>query len=234
MEITQVHSRTFERAEILAAENGAKAVRSAADLARSDFIVLSVPDSAIESVAASLPKYDDCTVLHVSGSTSADILRPHCKKYGVLYPLQTFSASKPVADFRNIPVFVEADSEETLREVKKLAEAVSARVSVSTSEKRMAIHAAAVFACNFLNLMLRCGFEICREFDADPAILQPLVLETIGKALESGSPEAMQTGPAARGDCITIAKHVNLLRNSPALASLYVALSDYIAGNARK
>ena len=234
VEITQIHSRTFERAAVLAAENGAKAILSTAELTASDFIVLAVPDDAIESVAATIPKHNDCIVLHVSGSTGANVLRPHCNRYGVLYPLQTFSASKPVADFRDIPVFVEADSSETLREVKKLAEKISDKVTVATSEKRMAIHAAAVFACNFLNLTLSCGFEICREFDADPAILEPLVRETVRKALASGHPEEMQTGPAVRGDSVTIAKHINLLRNSPDMANLYAAMSDYIGKNKRK
>ena len=65
------------------------------------------------------------------------------KRYGVFYPLQTFSKNKKV-NFSNIPFFVEANSEKDATLLTDMALKISQDVRVISSEQRKYIHLAAV------------------------------------------------------------------------------------------
>jgi len=59
----------------------------------------------------------------------------------------------------------------------------------------------------------------------DFKLFEPLLKETIGKALELGAEEA-QTGPAKRNDIETITRHLKLLNNTD--KALYLAITNNI------
>ena len=223
--IVQVYSRTYEHAEDLAEKVGAKPAFSISDL-QADYYIITVPDSNIEEVASYLPNTNS-VVLHTSGSTHIDILKPYCDNYGVLYPMQTFSKSKPV-EFESIPVFIEANSPAAMEKVKSLADKLTTKVAELNSEKRMGLHISAVFSCNFFNNMLASAFDICNKHGIDMQTLRPLVEETLNKAFDTGNPYKVQTGPAVRGDQITIAKHLELLKDNPELQKIYELISAHI------
>ena len=65
-----------------------------------DIYLICVSDDAIDSVNSQLNINEESIVIHSSGSTEMNCLSKH-KKYGVLYPLQTFSLNSQV-DFNNI------------------------------------------------------------------------------------------------------------------------------------
>jgi predicted short-subunit dehydrogenase-like oxidoreductase (DUF2520 family) len=227
-EIIQIYAPTREHAQELAAVTGASPVADAGEIAASDadFIIIATPDSAIASLAAALAP-TAATVLHVSGSTEIDVFKPHLAHYGVLYPLQTFSKERLIDDFSATPVFVEAESDETLRRITALAQSISAKVQPMTSSQRLVMHIAAVFACNFVNAMFADAFELCSAHGIDPQHLHPLVEETVRKAFASGKPATVQTGPAKRNDLITINKHLQQLSGNK--QKIYAALSDHIS-----
>ncbi|MDR1897431.1 MAG: DUF2520 domain-containing protein [Prevotellaceae bacterium] len=227
VQITEVYSRTCSHAEELAEKVDATSVGAISELNPADFYILSVSDNYIEEAASLLPK-NNAIVLHVSGSADIKALSVHCDRYGALYPFQTFSASRPVEDFSEIPVFIEADSKETLAEIKELAEQISHKVAVLDSHQRMGLHIAAVFACNFFNGILSCAFDICGEYGIDPSDLKPLTEETLRKAFDSGNPKTVQTGPAVRRDVSTMEKHLNLLQTKPELKEIYSLISKHI------
>ena len=58
-------------------------------------------------------------------------------------------------------------------------------------------------------------------------LVRPLILETAEKA-QTSLPAAVQTGPAVRGDQITMDNHLKLLENQPDLQQLYTLLSQGI------
>jgi protein-tyrosine phosphatase len=233
--ITQVCSRTLSHAAQLARKVDAQVTDRLAELAPADFVFVCVPDDSIASTVAALALSDDATtVVHVSGSVSIDVLKPFCKNYGVFYPLQTFSIARPVDDFTTIPVFLEANSKSTLMKIAAVAGKISSDVVVINSEARMGLHVAAVFACNFVNSLLAVAFDLCKTYRLAPEYLKPLVAETCDKAFASGSPDEVQTGPAARGDIATMEKHLQLLKNSATTASLYKTLSANIADKKHK
>jgi predicted short-subunit dehydrogenase-like oxidoreductase (DUF2520 family) len=95
------------------------------------------------------------------------------------------------------------------------------------SERRKLLHVSAVFVNNFTNFMLTEGIEIASGAGFSPEILEPLIRETISKALENG-PSFSQTGPAIRKDFETIEKHMELLSFSPDLQKLYSEVTQSI------
>ncbi|MDR1129463.1 MAG: DUF2520 domain-containing protein [Prevotellaceae bacterium] len=230
VEVTRIYSRTFEHAANLAKQVDAQPVRSIRELGDADFYLLSVTDNCIEETASMLGEVaaKDSIILHTSGSTDIKALEPYCSNYGAFYPFQTFSAARPVTDFSSVPVYIEADSEYTLLKIRELAQRISRRVYVLDSEKRMGLHIAGAFSCNFVNGLLSCAFDICNEFGIDFHDLKLLVDETTKKAFDSGNPAKVQTGPAVRGDMAIVEKHLNFLQANAELREIYSAMSGYI------
>lgn len=190
-----------------------------------ELVILSVPDHAIESVAEELP-FKPKALIHTSGSTSVEVLKGKAGSCGVLYPLQTFSPDvNPV--WKDIPVFVEADQRFLETFLLNTARDIGQEGYSLSSENRMKIHLAAVFACNFTNHLMHIAQEIMRQMDLPASVLDPLIQETFSKARLLGAAQA-QTGPAKRGDMHTIKKHLDLLSYNQNLQDIYELLSQSI------
>lgn len=228
--IVQVYSRTAAHAAALAGPLGAGVTTDPAAVdTRADIYILAVKDDAIATVAAQLPAGLKGTVVHTAGSVGMDVLNGHAAAYGVFYPLQTFSKAKPV-DFSVIPVAVEASDGTVLAGLEALAGSVSERVFRCDSRQRLSLHAAAVFACNFTNHFYTIAADILGGHGLDFDLIRPLILETAQKVMEH-RPADVQTGPAVRHDVRTMEKHLELLRDHPALAGLYELISSRIGNH---
>ena len=132
-----------------------------------------------------------------------------------------------------MPFFIEASDNQTTGTLKKLAETLGGKVYLVNTEHRRMLHLAAVFVCNFTNHMLTAGKEITSKAGLSFEVLEPLIRETISKALEMG-PEKSQTGPAVRNDQNTIAKHMDLLSFSPELQEIYKDVTKSIIKHYKK
>lgn len=208
--VVQVYSRHIENAEALAESIGCHATDSLRDLADADVYIVAVKDDAIAAIAKAVPeRCRHALWLHTSGSVDKSVFADGFERYGVLYPLQTFSKSVEL-DMHQVPLFIEGSDAEVEGEIRRLALTVSPTVVRADSHLRMQMHVAAVFACNFSNYMYTLADEVLRRNGLEFALLKPLLTETLHKAVEA-SPEASQTGPAARGDRGVIAKHESLL-----------------------
>ena len=75
--------------------------------------------------------------------------------------------------------------------------------------------------------MLHAGKEISSKAGFSFEVFEPLIMETINKAVKNG-PENSQTGPALRNDLNTIKKHLELLSFSPGLQNIYHEVSKSI------
>ena len=224
--ILQVYSPTKAHAESLADRLQADAVDSLADVTAADCYIIAVKDDAIGTVAAQLPSSLRGIVVHTAGSVALDVLIAHPKR-GVLYPVQTFSKAKAV-DFSVVPLALEASDEAAYAQLARLANSLSVRVFSCDSRQRLALHVAAVFACNFTNHLYAIGAAVLREYALDFDLIRPLILETDEKVMEH-QPEDAQTGPAVRHDTGTIQKHLAALSDRPDLAALYRLISDHIS-----
>ena len=89
------------------------------------------------------------------------------------------------------------------------------------------MHAAAVIVNNFTNYLYGVAETFCKEENIDFNLLKPLIKETANR-IEDHSPLDVQTGPAKRGDVITLSKHLKLLHDHPKLRVLYTRMTDAI------
>lgn len=191
---------------------------------RTSVIILTISDSAIEEVLKEIEPDPQRIILHTSGSTSIDLITRYHNNAGVLYPLQTFTKSKTL-DFKEIPICIEASGNKNMEFIEYLADKISNRVVKLNSDQRLALHTAAVFACNFTNLMYTLGDEILQKANINFNILHPLIMETASKAVNY-KPNTIQTGPAVRNDLVTISKHIDILDKEK--GELYKTLSGVI------
>jgi predicted short-subunit dehydrogenase-like oxidoreductase (DUF2520 family) len=189
-------------------------------------LIVSVPDHRLESVLGKISCPPETIVVHTAASHGLEIFPAKILRRGVFYPLQTFTEGRRI-DFRYIPFLLEASDKNTGQELENLALSLSRNVIFADAAKRSLLHVAAVFVCNFTNHLLTTGTELAQKAGFSQDILNPLIRETVSKAL-SGGPENSQTGPAIRNDLNTIARHIGLLEDDPELQKLYRAMTDSI------
>jgi len=176
---------------------------------KSDVYILAVSDDVIDSIAQQL-KNTEQLIVHTSGSVSMSML-PKENRKGVFYPLQTLSKDREV-NFNSVPICIEAEKEEDLKLLQKLAAEVSESVYEVSSEQRRSLHMAAVFVNNFTNHLYQIGSELCDQHKIPFKILAPLIAET-AKKINTCTPIDAQTGPARRADHQTIGRQIDQLEN---------------------
>ena len=115
-----------------------------------DLTIISVTDTAIAKVLDKLPKINGI-VAHTSGSTSIDVFKSFRQdRFGVFYPLQTFSKSKKLK-YEDIPFYIEASDKITADTLFNYALLISDNVRFADSSQREKLNIAAVLSCNFVN-----------------------------------------------------------------------------------
>ncbi len=207
--LVQVYSRSMASAEALASRVGAQATNDLSQIVTdADIYVISVVDDAITRVLETCPARGGLWV-HTSGSTSIDVFKGKRTRYGVLYPMQSFSKSCP-ARMHEVHIFIEGCDSCATQEVKELAMLLTNNVHEITSRERERLHVAAVFACNFANHMFTLSSEVLDEAGIPFDAMLPLIKTTIAK-LDNMTPTQSQTGPAARGDVNVIERHLQSL-----------------------
>lgn len=227
--VREVYSRNPKHAAALTGRLYQAEVKATLDFSTSNsrFFFIAVSDDAIESVVRDIILPEDACLVHTSGSQPLEILNfAAIDSIGVFYPLQTFSKSKKI-DFKEVPIFIEANNPNTEQLLSGFAKSISKRVTRIASEERKALHVAAVFAANFTNHMLTISKKILEENSLSFDLLKPLIQETITKSLSVG-PENSQTGPASRGDLEVLDRHLSFLQESPEWAEIYKLVSQHI------
>lgn len=222
--ITQVVSPCREKGEKVALLCDAEWSDRLVYSKNTDVILVAVPDHKLSEVLTKIRCSKTTLVAHTAGSFGLDLFPGSQTKRGVFYPLQTFTAGRKI-NFPEVPLFIEAGDEESDYLLRSLGESLGCTVYNAGPEQRQLLHAAAVFVSNFTNYMLTAGKEISSKAGLPFGLLQPLIKETISKALEAGPVES-QTGPAVRNDLNTIEKHLELLSFSPELKNLYKEISE--------
>jgi predicted short-subunit dehydrogenase-like oxidoreductase (DUF2520 family) len=222
----QVLSRSFDSSSVLATRIGARAETDFSKIIPdADYYIICVSDSQIERVIQnSIP--EGKFLIHTSGSTPMSIFNHYCSRFGVLYPLQTFSKTKEI-NMRKVPFFIEASSTAELEEINQMAGEMSDLVRPGDSNQRLYLHICAVFTCAFTNHMYRIAEEICKEKGLPFEFLYPLLLETAEKASHM-SPRMVQTGPAARNDEVILKKHIDMLEEYPEFRKIYTFVTSSI------
>ena len=104
-----IYSRTRESAEQLSER--LRDVPYSTDISRvptdGDLYIFAVKDSALLDLVSRMPSNRGLWV-HTAGSMDMEVFAPYTARYGVFYPMQTFSKERET-DFDDIPIFVEAN-----------------------------------------------------------------------------------------------------------------------------
>jgi len=184
-------------------------------------VVLAVPDDAITPLARSLARAGSLAanqvVLHLSGLLDHEALAALSASgaaLGSLHPLQTLVEPRRVpGHLRGAWAAVEG-MPRAVATAERLAYDIGLRPFRLRAEDKPRYHAAAVFASNYFVVVEAIAQELLRstglsESDAWSA-LAPLVGGTLDN-LASQGPLGALTGPVARGDAETVARHLAVL-----------------------
>ncbi len=169
-----------------------------------DLRLLCVPDRAIGEVARAIEPGP--WVAHVSGGTPLAVLEPHVRRFSV-HPLQTLVRSGGAEQLDGAWGAVTGEDDEARSRGVWLAETLGLRPFPLADQNRALYHAGAAIASNFLVTLYRVAAGLLEEAGAPPEALVPLMERTIENGFEL-------TGPVARGDWETVARHRAALHGS--------------------
>lgn len=226
--IVQVYSRTRESAQGLAQVVEAEYTTDLTELVKdAKLYIVSLKDAVLVQLLPDIVAGKEKALwVHTAGSIPMSIWEGHVERYGVFYPMQTFSKQREV-NFSHIPIFVEGSSAENTQFLKEVAAALSVKVFETSSEQRKSLHLAAIFACNFTNHMYALADKLLKKYDLPFDVMLPLIDETARKVHEL-EPKAAQTGPAIRFDENVINGHLQMLADEPRVQELYRLISESI------
>jgi predicted short-subunit dehydrogenase-like oxidoreductase (DUF2520 family) len=214
-------------AAALAADLGARAV-PLAELAsgeESALLLVAVPDPALPAVVALLAERRQApVVLHTSGSRGADVLAPLAagntspSSIGALHPLKAFPRPLPHPEAARDVFFALDGDADALALAERLVAAWGGVAGRVPGDRRDLYHLAATLAAGGVTTLLATSEHVARAAG--------LPLEVVGGYLElargalaaaseevaaGGGVAAAITGPVARGDEDTVARHLAAL-----------------------
>ncbi|MGH9169948.1 MAG: DUF2520 domain-containing protein [Acidimicrobiales bacterium] len=167
-----------------------------------DAVLLAVPDRAVATVAAAIDPVAGTVVLHCSGSLGLDVLAPHERRASI-HPLVTLP--DPVIGalrLRGHPFFAVAGDQLAT----DLVLGLGGEPIVVPDAMRPTYHAAACIAANHLVGLLG---QVQRVAESAGLPLQAFLPLARGALDDVGllGPAAALTGPASRGDAMTLDGH---------------------------
>lgn len=204
-------------------------------------VILTVPDRVLLNMAMTLaargPAPEGCVALHTSGAHGADPLEAlHHAGYrvGTLHPLQ--AVAHPVTGAERLlgSGFALSGDRAALAVARRLVQALGGRGITVPTARRPLYHAAAVFASNYVAVLLARATRLLKEAGASSQeaqeVLAALARGTVDNAAELGVGRAL-TGPVVRGDVETVDLHLRTL--GPEDAFLYAVLGRQALAQAR-
>lgn len=165
-----------------------------------DCVILAVPDRAIAETAT---QFTDAQRLgHVSGATTLEPLH-HAHAFS-MHPLTTISGSHSDENaFDGVWAAIDGASQSDIDFATDLATTLGMTAVRVAPEHRVAYHAAASIASNFLITIEDVAEELLASTDVPREALVPLVQATVANWAQQGARPAL-TGPVVREDTVTV------------------------------
>jgi predicted short-subunit dehydrogenase-like oxidoreductase (DUF2520 family) len=224
-----IYGRDYEKSVQIAERTNANVLKTKQEISdKYYFVFYCVKDSVIAELVEKFSIFSPKAInLHCSGTISISVFDKKSLKYGVFYPLQTFS-KEPETNWKQLPILIEGNNVEVEKEIAEFAKYFSENTEIVFSEKRLKIHLAAVIVNNFVNHLYHKAFQILEKDDIEFKILEPLIRKTIENALKE-NPLDIQTGPAKRNDVFTLNRHKEYLKlEDKELLKIYESISNSI------
>lgn len=203
-------------------------------VAPAELTLLAVPDGDIASVATALAREGRLlpgqVVFHASGAAEAALLAPlaaqglYCAS---LHPAFSFAEpARAVAAFAGTRCALEGDPQ-AFASLQALARAIGGQPFLLAPGGKAAYHAALAVASNYLVTLHQLALQLSATAGMEPAqaqaVIGDLMQQTLANSLALG-PAAALTGPIARGDAGTVARHRAVM--AAAQDALYCALGE--------
>jgi predicted short-subunit dehydrogenase-like oxidoreductase (DUF2520 family) len=242
--VVALSSEASDSARALAQRIGATAVDAPVDVARAASLVfLATPDAAITPVCRAIAELDGWRAgqyaVHCSGALGREALADAAEAgalTGGFHPLQTLAGPDTAARLRGAYVAVDADPP-LAAILHTLARATGAIPFDFDAQHRTLYHAAAVMVANYTIALYACGMHLLENAGVPDEVqahaLLPLLRGAV-EGLERATPSEALTGPIARGDDVTVARHIAALEaQAPQLLPIYRALGRVALALAR-
>jgi predicted short-subunit dehydrogenase-like oxidoreductase (DUF2520 family) len=184
-----------------------------------DLLVLAVPDATIGDVSNAIEPVESTVVAHMAGSLGLDVLDPHTLRAS-LHPLVALPNPELGAKRLSSGAWFAVAGDSMATDVVRALRGHAFEVD---DEHRAAYHAAAVIASNHLVALLAQVERVAATANVPLDAYLDLVRATVENVAALG-PAAALTGPAARGDEATIARHLAALAEDE--RALYEVLAD--------
>jgi len=186
-----------------------------------DLLLVCVPDAAVAAVAGAVDPVPDTVVAHCAGSLGLDVLGGH-HRVGSVHPLVALP-SPDLGAARLVGAWFGVAGDPLVRDVVGALDGHPVEVP---DADRALYHAAAVVASNHLVALLGQVERIAAGAGVPLAAYLDLVRGTVDNVAVLG-PRVALTGPVARGDWDTVARHLAVLPADERAA--YEALADEAA-----
>ncbi|HVC70091.1 MAG TPA: DUF2520 domain-containing protein [Acidimicrobiales bacterium] len=167
-----------------------------------DLVILATPDGAVPEVAAAIGPVASTVVLHMSGALGLDVLAPHERVASVhpLVPLPSAEVGR-VRLRSGITFAVAGDAM-----AGTVGRALGGRCVEIDEDQRAAYHAAACIASNHVVALLGQVERVAATAGLGLDAFVSLAAAAVRDVADLGAAAAL-TGPAARGDEVTVARH---------------------------
>ncbi len=175
-----------------------------ADAARGvDLVLICTPDDVVATVAAAIEP-TDAVIAHVAGSLTLGVLTPH-RRIGSVHPLMSLPDADVGAERLTADGWFALAGDQPL--LVALVEALDGRSFVVDDHDRAVYHAAACVAANHVVALIGQVERLADKLGVPTEAYQKLTADSVANAHSMGAAAAL-TGPAARGDDDTIARHL--------------------------
>lgn len=235
VEVAGYCSRNIQSAQEAAGFTNSRVFDLPAELLEAcDIFFLTVPDGMITKVYKELCQESirGKILCHASGAVAADEAFPDIEAYGAsgysVHPF--FAVSDRYNSYRELAdvFFTLEGTASGLENMLKWLQGTGLKVQVIKSDSKALYHGAACIACNQVaalfaeaqEMLMQCGFPKETAMEA----LKSIFLGNARHIAEVGAVQAL-TGPVQRGDAVTLARHLAVLKN-PKDKLLYILLSE--------
>ena len=164
-----------------------------------DLLVIATPDPVIASVASAVSPVEGCVVAHLAGALGLDVLAPHVRRASV-HPLRSLPTTSSDLSGGWFAVAGDPLAGEVVADL-------DGRLIEVDDSARTAYHAAAVMASNHLVALLGAVERVAAEAGVPLDAFLDLVRGSVDNVAAFG-PDGALTGPVARGDWDTVARHL--------------------------